>query len=253
MDNIIYIVGDKLKNFCLGKSNVKTVDSFCNFLNLITTNKIHEKIIAMLGQGVSDTQVFKMDSIIKKKNLQNHITIIGLHKKERSSRIQTHKHKHKNRMISSPQRIGVNKFESYLMLDDRCAEMSDHVTGQHIQGIILIEAARQMTLAVTERFYITEGDRNDVGFITNKLTVDFRGYIFPCEVKLIYRILECKTKMRINSKFVVNIEFIQEDVTKVEVIYDFSTYQKKFLTDKEQLLANESVAFYRQKHIKKGV
>lgn len=58
--------------------------------------------------------------------------------------------------------MNTNIFESHLMLNDRCAEMSDHVTGQHLQGMILIEAARQMTLAVTEMYFIDSNDREKI-------------------------------------------------------------------------------------------
>ncbi|MBD2810814.1 hypothetical protein ID853_07945 [Xenorhabdus sp. Vera] len=69
----------------------------------------------------------------------------------------THKHKRKNVLISKTIKTGDTSYQCHLLIDDDCAEMADHVTGQHIQGMVLLEACRQMINSVSERFLIKTG------------------------------------------------------------------------------------------------
>jgi hypothetical protein len=56
-------------------------------------------------------------------------------------------------MLSLPRRVSESCFEADVLVDDAGEHMSDHVSGQHLPGMVLIEAARQMILAVTEEFF----------------------------------------------------------------------------------------------------
>lgn len=241
MEVKLILVGNKFKNFSIDKKGVLTPSEFLERIRE-TPDIPNCTFTLMIGQGVSDRQIHILKIALQKTS--HRLNILNDCGKERSNRVLTHKHKIKNRMISIPSKINRNTYESYLILDDRCAEMSDHITGQHVQGMILIEAARQMTLAVTEHFFITEGNRKDIHFVTNELSIKFLEFIFPCEIKLIYHILDFKEKLRTNMRFKVQIDFYQEDIVKTRLIYDFSTYSKHYLIATEQMLAQKSLQFY---------
>ncbi|ETS33145.1 A-factor biosynthesis repeat protein [Photorhabdus khanii NC19] len=59
-------------------------------------------------------------------------------------------------MIGVAEKVNKNLFSLPLLIDERCELMADHQTGQHIQGMILIEACRQTFIAVTEEFYMSD-------------------------------------------------------------------------------------------------
>ena len=224
MERLICVVGNKLTQFCINNDHVKTVDNFKRYLcSAALKQQDAGKLTAIIGQGVSDVQIDRVDRLIEKNKLASRISIrIPAERKNKAASIFTHKRKSKNSMISSPTAINENVFESYLTLNDQCAEMSDHVTGQHLQGMILVEAARQMTLAVTELFFLTAQNRKDVSFITHNLKSDFNEYVFPLDIKFRYEIIHHRKVGSANAKFNVRIACIQDEKIKMNIEYVFS-------------------------------
>jgi len=243
-NRVMCLVGDKLSQFRENNHDVLTVAEFEDFLKKVAMKELDEQLVVVVGQGVSESHLASFQEAISKKGLRGMRIVVPAAEHKKKAGALTHKHKNENEMISLPQQISGNCYESYLILDDRCSEMSDHVTGKHLQGMIIIEAARQMTLAVTEKYFMDEKDRANFSFVTNSLHTYFHGYIFPCDVKLEYTITKHSGKIGSNSKFDVNIKFIQSDENKAEVNYQFSVLNKNFIKEKEDVLAKNSVKKY---------
>ena len=69
-----------------------------------------------------------------------------------ASQSLVHKKLDFNVLVSAPIQIGADEFSFALLIDERCAEISDHVTGQHVPGMLVLEAARQaMTVSLEAR------------------------------------------------------------------------------------------------------
>ena len=123
----------------------------------------------------------------------------------------SHKVKTHNTMISEPLvgRPG-HEYVSYLMLDDDCAEMSDHNTGFHIQGMVLTEAARQMMLAVGEKYLLDKTLKGQAYFALRKVNSEFFHFAFPIEMKIVHHVLRKKVK---GTTHLVNprTEFVQNN------------------------------------------
>lgn len=245
----ICLVGDKLINF-RKNHNVMIFSEFIKYLKEISNLRIkNQNLIVVIGQGISDRNISLIEKIVSDLSLEDYVDIRKpFNKNTRSNNDLVHKRRIENNMISTPELIGKEMYQSYLMLDDQCDEMNDHLTGQHLQGMILIESARQMTLAVTEKFYIKEINKENVAFITNSLYTNFIGYVFPCGVQMIYKILENRKGNDLNAKYKVLIQFLQNEEIKTEVIYEFSTMEKKFLYEKEEAMAKKSIETYLEKN-----
>ena len=133
-----------------------------------------------IEQGISEEQVSWLKRLIQKYHLNNAISITSYFDEfERCPHLFNHKARHFNTLISTPREIDRLHFYSVLMIDDRCAEMSDHVTGSHIQMMLLVEAARQMVLATTEKFFIESTFRGKLSFIANSVESTFTQFVFP--------------------------------------------------------------------------
>lgn len=233
--NKIWLVGDRLKNF----SNVVGAMVVSDLEKFITSNERNDnkKIEVMIGQGVSDSKLSNLYKHIKKHNLEEKVLIKKSEEScKRTDNKLTHKRLSKNTMISNPQMMNENTYESLLMLDDRCAEMSDHVTGMHIQGMVLLEAARQMTMAVTEKYFLTKEQKNKMSFVTRSMEVDFKQFIFPLGVKIQYQIVKMRG-IAPNQQFDVTIKFIQNGIVGTELRYGFSVFSPDFIKKKERELA----------------
>jgi hypothetical protein len=104
-----------------------------------------------------------------------------------ADRALTHKRYAGNVMIGSPERDGEDGFTADLLIDDRCELLADHLTGQHIPAVALLEAARQMWTAVTERFY--RDGTQPMRFILDSTSARFAQLVFPIAATLRYRLL----------------------------------------------------------------
>ena len=231
--HIKYIVGDKFNKFATNP-RVLTVSSFLQKLdqegNQIDTSEY------ILGQGITDSQEKSIYTKIKSKNLLNRINIHFREHTKPDTRI-THKKKRKNVMITTPVKINQNLYRSQLEIDDSCAEMSDHVTGHHLQGMVLIEAARQLMLAVSELYYLDFKHKGKMYFILNNIKTEFKGFMFPIKSTMEYEVLEHNKKD--NGSFSSNIvvRFYQAGELKTEVFISFAAYDAIMMGNKEQCIA----------------
>jgi hypothetical protein len=126
------------------------------------------------------------------------------------------------------------------VLDDDCAEMSDHVTGMHIQGMVLTEAARQMMLAVGEKFLLPEALKGKAYFALRKVNSIYHQFGFPIEMKIVHEIK--KLKIRGTTCIIDTLtKFIQNGIVITEVEIDYVASEKSQLSGKEQSMANKAV------------
>jgi hypothetical protein len=179
--------------------------------------------------------------MISRAELSNYFKINIPKSYRKSTSRLTHKHKEQNVMISEPIFKGKDEYECLLMLDDYCAEMSDHVTGQHIQGMILIEAARQMVIAVTEEFFITDDNKGKLNFVTHRIDTVFNHFIFPLPVTIHFKIIEMKISRNNNLSCTAKISFSQDNVIATEIVFKYSALDFKFIADKESEMADKCI------------
>ena len=228
---IKYIIGDKFYEF--SKSN--HVVSVSDFLNKMGEFGKFASIkqVYYFGQGVS----FDEKKIITEYCIKHNISIFRNDKAADSA--ITHKLKQENIMITDPIKMGENFYRSNLLINDECAEMSDHVTGCHIQGMVLIEAARQMMLAVSEKFILGIENQGKSYCILNNVITSFNQFIFPIDVVMEHSIISLDTYR--NGTYAVKCKtlFIQDNKIATEVAIEYKLYDKRFMVKKEEQIAEK--------------
>ncbi|MEY4576544.1 MAG: hypothetical protein RL701_1247 [Pseudomonadota bacterium] len=90
----------------------------------------------------------------------------------------THKHSLENVLISEPVRVVDKVYRCEMVLDSQADRLSDHVTGLHLAGMLLVEAGRQFSIAVLELEYGAIGAGLG-GLMWSDLEVRFLSYAFP--------------------------------------------------------------------------
>jgi hypothetical protein len=211
---------------------------------LYATNKL-SNCFCVIGQGVRSELFNVLKSKIKERNLDEFIQFKNeqlLYQREDKNIV--HKQKTENVMITKPIPWGgaKNTYKSSLILDDRCAEMSDHVTGQHLQGMILAEAARQMMTAVSERYLLEEDEKCNSYFTLNKLSPEFKSFAFPLEVDIYYCEKQMDKVPKRCLKSTALVSFVQGKKVICEVEICFSVFNKDFMNHMEQMAALELVS-----------
>lgn len=238
----IVIIGNRLTEFA-NNENILTYEQFNYLLQIerkIPDSKNEYKL--HFGQGLNDLQIDDIHNQIKDGELKNRFKLFdGFHSICRANRQLTHKHKIENSMISEPENISELIFKSYLMLDDSCAEMSDHLTGQHIQGMVLLEASRQMVNAVSEKYLINNNINNRKGFVLNFLNSKFYEYVFPLDIELIFKLKKIRNGLDGNFKAEASVHIIQNNKLMMDIEVGFSVMEKTTLIGIESQMAELAV------------
>lgn len=231
----LFIVGDKFEHF----ANNQHVTTISRLESHLTVHARHGRPLQLqLGQGLSEDQ---LELIQETTQRLNRPWLAAFPKPSKAGRRHVHKHQAHNSMIGMPKRVGRDSFSVDVLLDERCAEMSDHVTGQHIQGMVLTEATRQTFLAVTEEFYLGEQPTSSY-FVINNMDVEYLRFVFPLPMSIQYQVLEHSISERSGTqRFSVCMEVIQAEQICCRVNTRFATYPDAVIAEKESALAAQAV------------
>lgn len=154
----------------------------------------------------------------------------------RATRRLAHKNRAENIVISAPRRIGEQSFEMDLCFSAQNEFFLDHMTGMHIQGMALVEAARQAFLAVTEAFFLG-GDSRPYYFVIKRMDVSYAGFVFPFDATLRYAVTRISQKEnRIGFDADISIEQAGEVCTTVQV--SFTAFEASSITERERKSAD---------------
>lgn len=240
----IILVADKFINFTTDKK-VVTVSQLHAMLSL-PEHIVPGPVKVVLGQGVSDTDIECLHKCVNELDIsQRRWDITELSKlPERAKPHLSHKRTPCNTLIGTPWQLGDGRYRMELCIDENSELMADHQTGQHVQGMILIEASRQAFLAVTESFYLKEKKEN-VYFVINSINTDFIGFVFPIRSHIDYRVVSKDINDR-RQKFMVEAEVVQGSEVRVRTEFSFIVYPNRVISEREAALARDAVDVFFQ-------
>lgn len=241
--NVFYVVGDKFEEFSVNPGTV-TVSQLSRRLREGGAG-IAMGALFLPGQGLRETDVEHLLQMVELLGLGGRYDFrLRNDGRRRASRVYTHKHRPENSIVSIPRRAGDDVFELDLLLDEHSELMNDHQTGQHIQGMVLIEAARQAFLAVTEAFFVTNEPRRSYYFVINSIVTNYHSFVFPLESTIRYHVLEKKIEDPARLQFHVNIEFLQADQCATSIEVRFTAFDAERLRKREAARAQSTVEWY---------
>lgn len=229
----VYIIGDKFKKFLEHENTI----SISNFEKQLFRNRLpSDGIVYHLGQGVALERVNK---IAKDSPILRDVGIhIGFDEVTKSARHLVHKHNSANSMISIPRRVSELNYQADVHIDDRCAELDDHITGQHVSGMTLVEICRQMFLAVTEQYYLKAYEK-EFYFVIKSSSIEYKRFVFPLEIRADYRVLCHQTLKPGVFLFKVDVLIIQDEKVCAASHYEFIAYGADQIEVKEDNAAIE--------------
>lgn len=231
---MVFIVGNKFREFCRN-DGVITIGELDEMSRTSTFDRLPHGSRLVAGQGVREAELQTIHDHSKCALAARGIDIGHfLRRGARASRLQTHKHRIHNSIISQPIRLGDDCFQALLLVDERSELMTDHQTGQHIQGMILIEAARQLFLAVTEEYFIGHAIHDRYYFVINRLDVKFTGFVFPIDATLRYEILSKDIDNPARLRFSTLVSIIQGDSSVTEIAFEFTAFHASKIEVKER-------------------
>ncbi len=232
----VYVVGDKFELFSQNSSvlKIKTLED-----RLSKGDYVPDRgTLYVLSQGISQDRLNCIVSKVKAKGIDR---FFAFPKSPLAGKLLSHKHQQQNIMISDPRQISENEFQLELRLDENCADMADHCTGQHIQGMVLIESARQAFLAVTEKYFVNQ--KIKYYFVIDSFNINYIGFIYPLGVNIYYRINKSKTKNQNRMSFSVTMEISQiGGLIGCQVDVEFTAFESSVIEKIEAKQARDSIS-----------
>jgi len=222
------VVGDLFSSFAEGHASVLTRSQF--FMQLTQSPVTSEQVSLLLGQGVDKTDIEKIIRLTS--NPLDAFTLVDHSDQPKAVMQHTHKHRMHNVVVSRARRISDDEFELDLMLDSANELLADHMSGAHVQGMVLVEAARQAFLSITEQFYSAALEM-DFYFVINSMDIEYKSFLFPVGSRLNYRILEQKIR-KDRMSFEVAIEIHQAGKLCAQSRIGFTAFEASAIARKEQ-------------------
>ncbi|MDR0218632.1 MAG: hypothetical protein LBI71_07080 [Enterobacteriaceae bacterium] len=234
--NKLIVVGEKFKTFSDKNENVMTVHEFERF---VWSGEIANVKKIILGQGVQFDDIERTIHIIHRNYPDKIKKIINLsdlyYQNSKDLKKLVHKRRKANILITSPVKQENGNYDSKLILQDSSELLCDHQTGQHIQGMILIEAARQAMIATTEKYFLNNSgiSMTEKYFTLTSLNVSFLSFVFPLPVIVSLNVLSHKITKYGKFTGEYNIAFYQDEIKSAEIGFIFSVYDLIYITQKE--------------------
>ncbi len=237
--SLAIVVSDKFSG--LSKLDNKHVICYSDFVGKLINDQIDEPILAYIGQGINTVKVDNLKKIISSKNLDEQVQLIS-NPNPKAQKQSVHKEDEKNVAITEPRAIGENTYEAELLLDDDCAEMSDHVTGIHVQGILLIESARQMMMASTEKELEKRNIENSYAYVLKSISIEYFQYLYPIYSRLVCTLHDFTFSEKGYIEANLDVEFFQSNKSVCVVNCHAQGFVKKKLKIMEHRMARTCLA-----------
>jgi len=197
------------------------------------------------GQGVTDYELEYLSNALAAGS-RGEMTIEPL-AVERVSRDVAHKHRETNVLLADLERIdddvdGAVAFAANLRLHTENELLQDHQTGQHLQGIIIIEAMRQMFIAVFEATHGLQMAERSLFVVWDALDVRFTSFLFPLPARLTCRIVEEDVTDPTRMAFRVSMTMTQNDHPAAVADVRFGVHDNDRIRAIEDRRAGEAVS-----------
>ena len=204
----LFLVGDVFAAFA-EHEGVQTVSQLARQIRTGAFPHSTDQVRVTLGQGVSQFDVQFIRDALARHGLTDVVVIDDQALRDRAGRQIAHKHRAENVLISVPRRTGPDCFESDLMVDSGSEVMSDHLTGRHMQGMLAMEAGRQMFIAVAEQHYLPPEAVGDSYFVIDTFATRYRNFLFPLPATVRCKVLSHRSPHRTRTTFACEVAVLQ--------------------------------------------
>ncbi|WP_444997190.1 AfsA-related hotdog domain-containing protein [Aliikangiella sp. IMCC44359] len=220
---VLILVSDKFSEFAKNLG----VMTYSDFIEGISIGTVEAEVV-IVGQGFSSRAIELLQSAVNNSPLRDKISLI-LPDRDIVDSSLVHKKNKKNVVVSNLCRLSERQYKATLLLDESCDEMADHVTGQHVQGTLLIEAARQFMMAVLETEAFGSDERGEYSYVLNEINVSYSRYLFPINAEMICSIEELGFNNKSALVTSLSVEVCQNDDAVCVVSCKVTGYPKRKL------------------------
>jgi hypothetical protein len=183
-EHMLLVVGDKFAAFSDGACIVTKADLLACLA--CGTRPVSQVVV---GQGIGPAALREVQSAVARYAIDfrgGRPVALREHVSQRLAAHEVHKRRPENVLITRPLPTGEhNTFASHLVIDDDADDIADHVTGLHVPGMCVIEAARQACLAMNVHIPQASGfDGRRSTYTLNSISAAYSKFLYPSEVQI---------------------------------------------------------------------
>ncbi|AYN19532.1 AfsA-related hotdog domain-containing protein [Alcaligenes aquatilis] len=241
---VVIVVPEAFENFSKNENCI----SYSEALSLLKGDEAAlipmQGCMFIAGLGLGELQIDHIECLAARRGLKHEFK----HWREwqvstTADRALCHKHVPENVLISRPRKESETLYSADLHLNSNNELMLDHLTGQHVQGMVLTEACRQMFLAVTEEFFLQDYKTKKRYFVIETMAMRFTSFAFPLPAHIEYKVINKDSRKAHKRGFHVNMEVFQcsKPVCGMEV--KFTVFDDVYITVKENELAAQTLMY----------
>jgi hypothetical protein len=192
-----------------------------------------QQTILAIGQGV-DHHMIESAQLRRTRHqpeFSNKFVLRGTDTMPRAVKRLAHKEKTANILTSFAEQLDDATYRLDLHFASSNEFFGDHMTGMHIQGMALTEAARQAFLVVTEEHYLKD-EKNEHYFVIKSFNSKYLNFVFPLNASLEYRVVKHAKKAAYQS-FEVVMTLLQAGKVCAEFDVAFTAFEKTRISERE--------------------
>lgn len=232
----IHLVGERFAAFA-ANDGVATVNRFIGNIRGGLYDDLPQPVRLGVGQGVDASDWEVVAAELSRRGLLTRFRMPAVPVPVAADLV--HKRAAENVMLADARRRGPMRLAARLSLSDMNEMILDHVTGQHVAGMVLIEAARQL-IELTNHEFIVHDDAHS--FVLCSLAAHFEGYVFPLVVDLECALTIVDASKPARREFSAEVVVSQGGQTRAKVRVDYQIVRTRSLARQEGMLAAKVAA-----------
>ncbi|WP_194916454.1 AfsA-related hotdog domain-containing protein [Catenulispora rubra] len=204
----IVLVGDRFDHFS-GAGLGVGVTGFAEAVGRGDYDDLAGPVQVHLGQGLDEAAVAEAGEAVERRGLARQLL---LDPRDLPTPVETravHKHDARNVLLADFEHCGPYTFEASLRLHNDNELLQDHQAGAHLQGMVLVEAARQMFLAVCELAYLRPWPDRRFSFLLTQVDTKFERLVFPLPMQMRLTAHRADTENVNRMQFDTETRFVQ--------------------------------------------
>lgn len=234
------VVGDRFRDFAEAVG-AETFSAFAHSIDAGALDTVEGTVRVVTGQGIGEFEVSYLRDAISRRQLDDRIVVA--HSVEHLARRQDlHKAREDNVLIADLTEIDDTTYEARMRLHDHNELLVDVQDRVHVQGMVAVEAARQMFLAVVERFFTSRWPHQRYYIVLNSMNTAFSNFLFPvtATLRLTVDAADISEPSRLTLRTTVDV--VQADRTAASVTIEAAAFAPGLLEDKELRRAKAAAA-----------
>lgn len=234
------VVGDRFRDFAEAVG-AETFSGMTRALDEGGLDTLQGPVRVVTGQGIGEYELSYLRDAVARRDLGDRVLLVhggG----QPASRQELHKAREDNVLVAGLTQVDDGAYEAQLRLHDHNELLVDVQDRVHVQGMVVVEAARQMFLAVLERYFTSRWPQQRYYVVLNSMNTTFSNFLFPVGATLRLRVDESDLSEPSRITVSTTVTLKQAGRSAAEVTIDAAAFAPGLLEDKELRRAKSAAA-----------